>query len=165
MFVKSQVLYFRMWQEDLHPIISLLDAQLPLCHQLSIKARSWLGLYLSFVSLFSFGMYQQRNFLVTVGEDEQISPQQSAMCLKVFDLDKMQPEGTSSSIPDCIGILRIFTNQFPQAKVFLSCSIYFDFFASVVNCSVLFLSPFQFPIISLLLCLIVTISRIQTKLA
>ncbi|KAG8642183.1 vacuolar protein-sorting-associated protein 11 homolog [Manihot esculenta] len=60
---------------------------------------------------------KQRNFLVTVGEDEQISPQQSAMCLKVFDLDKMQPEGTSSSIPDCIGILRIFTNQFPQAKI------------------------------------------------
>ncbi|XP_021632380.1 vacuolar protein-sorting-associated protein 11 homolog isoform X2 [Manihot esculenta] len=62
-------------------------------------------------------MNQQRNFLVTIGEDEQISPQQSAFCLKVFDLDKMQPEGTSSSVPDCIGILRIFTNQFPQAKI------------------------------------------------
>ncbi|XP_025015789.1 vacuolar protein-sorting-associated protein 11 homolog isoform X2 [Ricinus communis] len=60
---------------------------------------------------------KQRNFLVTVGEDEQIAPQQSAMCLKVFDLDKMQPEGTSSIVPDCIGILRIFTNQFPHAKI------------------------------------------------
>ncbi|GLU08050.1 hypothetical protein SLE2022_249790 [Rubroshorea leprosula] len=60
---------------------------------------------------------KQRNFLVTVGEDEQISPQQSAMCLKVFDLDKMEPEGTSMITPDCIGILRIFTNQFPQAKI------------------------------------------------
>lgn len=54
---------------------------------------------------------------MTIGEDEQVSPQQSAMCLKVFDLDRMQPEGSSSITPDCIGILRIFTNQFPEAKV------------------------------------------------
>lgn len=54
---------------------------------------------------------------MTVGEDEQMSPQQSATCLKVFDLDKMEPEGTSTTSPDCIGILRIFTNQFPEAKV------------------------------------------------
>ncbi|KAM1010377.1 hypothetical protein FF1_045722 [Malus domestica] len=62
---------------------------------------------------------KQRNYLVTIGEDEQITPQQSAMCLKVFDLDRMQSEGTSSSTtsPDCIGILRIFTNQFPEAKI------------------------------------------------
>ncbi|KAE8676320.1 Vacuolar protein-sorting-associated protein 11-like protein [Hibiscus syriacus] len=62
-------------------------------------------------------MLKQRNFLVSIGEDEQISPQQSGMCLKVFDLDKMQPEGSSITSPDCIGILRIFTNQFPQAKI------------------------------------------------
>ncbi|OIT20102.1 PREDICTED: vacuolar protein-sorting-associated protein 11 homolog [Nicotiana attenuata] len=60
---------------------------------------------------------KQRNFLVTVGEDEQISPQSSAVCLKIFDLDKMEPEGTSTSSPDCIQILRIFTNQFPEAKI------------------------------------------------
>ncbi|CAH8390112.1 unnamed protein product [Eruca vesicaria subsp. sativa] len=60
---------------------------------------------------------KQRNFLVTVGEDEQISPQQSGMCLKVFDLDKPQEESTSSSAPECIGILRIFTNQYPEAKI------------------------------------------------
>ncbi|XP_010412524.1 PREDICTED: vacuolar protein-sorting-associated protein 11 homolog isoform X2 [Camelina sativa] len=60
---------------------------------------------------------KQRNFLVTVGEDEQISPQQSGICLKVFDLDKVQEESTSSSTPECIGILRIFTNQFPEAKI------------------------------------------------
>ncbi|KAA8526594.1 hypothetical protein F0562_008203 [Nyssa sinensis] len=60
---------------------------------------------------------KQRNFLVTVGEDEQISPEISAVCLKVFDLDKMQPESSSTSSPDCIQILRIFTNQFPQAKI------------------------------------------------
>lgn len=60
---------------------------------------------------------QQRNFLVTIGEDEQLTPQQSALCLKVFDLDKMQSEGSSTASPDCVGILRIFTNQFPEAKV------------------------------------------------
>lgn len=75
------------------------------------------NLWISFIfSLFQLTK-QQRNFLVTVGEDEQISPQQSAVCLKVFDLDKMEPEGTSTTSPDCIGILRIFTNQFPEAKV------------------------------------------------
>ncbi|XWS75875.1 hypothetical protein CRYUN_Cryun01aG0129300 [Craigia yunnanensis] len=60
---------------------------------------------------------KQRNLLVSIGEDEQISPQQSGMCLKVFDLDKMQPEGSSTTSPDCIGILRIFTSQFRQAKI------------------------------------------------
>ncbi|KAI4353120.1 hypothetical protein L6164_002092 [Bauhinia variegata] len=60
---------------------------------------------------------KQRNFLVTIGEDEQITPQQSALCLKVFDLDKIQPEGSSTTTPDCVGILRIFTNQFPEAKI------------------------------------------------
>ncbi|KAF8414230.1 hypothetical protein HHK36_002230 [Tetracentron sinense] len=60
---------------------------------------------------------KQRNFIITIGEDEQISPQLSATCLKVFDLDKMQPEGSSTTTPDCIQILRIFTNQFPEAKI------------------------------------------------
>lgn len=60
---------------------------------------------------------KQRNFLVTVGEDERVSPQLSAMCLKVFDMDKMQPESSSTTSPDCIQILRIFTNQFPEAKI------------------------------------------------
>lgn len=60
---------------------------------------------------------KQRNFLVTVGEDEQMASQPPAVCLKIFDLDKMEPEGTSTSSPDCIQILRIFTNQFPEAKI------------------------------------------------
>lgn len=77
---------------------------------------------------------KQRNYLLTVGQDEQISPQASAMCLKVFDLDKTK-EGisanpspitspstspgpsTSIAVPDCVQILRIFTNQFPEAKI------------------------------------------------
>lgn len=62
-------------------------------------------------------MNQQRNYLVTVGEDEQMPPQQAAICLKVFDLDKRQEEGSSASSPECVQILRIFTNQFPEAKV------------------------------------------------
>ncbi|XP_043720547.1 vacuolar protein-sorting-associated protein 11 homolog [Telopea speciosissima] len=60
---------------------------------------------------------KQRNFLVTIGEDEQTSPQLSPICLKVFDLDKTQPEDSSTSSPDCVQILRIFTNQFPEAKI------------------------------------------------
>lgn len=57
---------------------------------------------------------------MTVGEDEQIASQPPAVCLKIFDLDKMEPEGTSTSSPDCIQILRVFTNQFPEAKVYIS---------------------------------------------
>lgn len=54
---------------------------------------------------------------MTVGEDEQMPPQQAAVCLKVFDLDKRQEEGSAASSPECVQILRIFTNQFPEAKV------------------------------------------------
>ena len=39
------------------------------------------------------------------------------MCLNVFDLDKMQSEGSSTTGPTCIQILRIFTSQFPEAKI------------------------------------------------
>ncbi|KAJ0982180.1 hypothetical protein J5N97_010435 [Dioscorea zingiberensis] len=60
---------------------------------------------------------KQRNYLVTVGEDEQISPQLSSICLKVFDLDKMEPEGSSMTSPVCLQILRVFTNQFPESKI------------------------------------------------
>nr|XP_010942636.1 vacuolar protein-sorting-associated protein 11 homolog [Elaeis guineensis] len=60
---------------------------------------------------------KQRNFLVTIGEDEQTSPQLSSTCLKVFDLDKIEPEGSSTTTPLCVQILRIFTNQFPEAKI------------------------------------------------
>ncbi|KAL5977230.1 Vacuolar protein sorting-associated protein 11 [Asimina triloba] len=60
---------------------------------------------------------KQRNFLITVGEDEQTSPQLSPICLKVFDLDKTQPESSSATSPVCVQILRVFTNQFPEAKI------------------------------------------------
>ncbi|KAL8135021.1 hypothetical protein AgCh_009886 [Apium graveolens] len=61
---------------------------------------------------------KQRNFLVTVGEDEEISSKLPVVCLKVFDLDKPpNPEGPSTSSLDCIQILRIFTKQFREAKI------------------------------------------------
>lgn len=87
--------------------VSLLDRGIQLLY--SFPAHCSSVLYLQ--------QLKQRNFLVTVGEDEQISPQQSGMCLKVFDLAKMQDEGSSTSSPECVQILRIFTNQFPEAKI------------------------------------------------
>ncbi|KAK6155310.1 hypothetical protein DH2020_009558 [Rehmannia glutinosa] len=87
--------------------ISLLDRCLQL--QYSFPAHSSSVLFLQ--------QLKQRNFLVTVGEDEQMPPQQATVCLKVFDLDKRQEEGSSASSPECVQILRIFTNQFPEAKI------------------------------------------------
>ncbi|GFZ05246.1 vacuolar protein sorting 11 [Actinidia rufa] len=75
------------------------------------------GFQAHFSSVLFLQQLKQRNFLVTVGEDEQISLQLSSMCLKVFDLDKVQPEGTSTASPECVQILRIFTNQYPEAKI------------------------------------------------
>ncbi|KAF8656769.1 hypothetical protein HU200_060493 [Digitaria exilis] len=60
---------------------------------------------------------KQKNVLVTVGDDDQSSSQSSAICLKVFDLDKVQEEGSSTTSPFCVQILRVFTDQFPQAKI------------------------------------------------
>lgn len=60
---------------------------------------------------------QQRNMLVSVGEDETPSPKVSAMSLKLWDLDKMSPEGSSTSGPACLRSIRVFTNKFPEAKV------------------------------------------------
>ncbi|GER54061.1 vacuolar protein sorting 11 [Striga asiatica] len=88
-------------------VVSLLDRGLQL--QYSFPAHSSSVLFLQ--------QLKQRNFLVTVGEDEQMPPQQAAVCLKVFDLDKRQEEGSSASSPECIQILRIFTNQFPESKI------------------------------------------------
>nr|GMD35507.1 vacuolar protein-sorting-associated protein 11 homolog [Ipomoea batatas] len=87
--------------------VSLLDRGLKFNYSFQAHASSVLFLH----------QLKQRNFLLSVGEDEQISPKVSAICLKVFDLDKMQAEGTSTSTPECVQILRIFTNQFPEAKI------------------------------------------------
>lgn len=57
---------------------------------------------------------------MTVGEDEEISSKLPVVCLKVFDLDKpLNSEGPSTSSLDCIQILRIFTKQFREAKVYI----------------------------------------------
>ncbi|XP_011100628.1 vacuolar protein-sorting-associated protein 11 homolog [Sesamum indicum] len=87
--------------------VSLLDRGLQL--QYSFPAHSSSVLFLQ--------QLKQRNCLVTVGEDEQMPPQQAAVFLKVYDLDKRQEEGSSASRPECVQILRIFTNQFPEAKI------------------------------------------------
>ncbi|WOG98850.1 hypothetical protein DCAR_0418196 [Daucus carota subsp. sativus] len=69
-------------------------------------------------SVLHLHLLKQRNFLVTVGEDEEVSLQKLSFVLKVFDLDKtLLPEGPSTSSPECIQILRIFTDDFPEAKI------------------------------------------------
>ncbi|EPS69698.1 hypothetical protein M569_05068, partial [Genlisea aurea] len=88
-------------------VVSLLDRGLQL--QFSFAAHSF--------SVFFLHQLKQCNFLLTVGEDKKIPQEQSTICLKIFDLDKRQDEGSSSSGPECIQILRIFTTQFPEAKV------------------------------------------------
>lgn len=87
--------------------VSLIDRSLKLLYTFQSHTSSVLFLQ----------QLKQRNYLVTIGEDEQTSSQLSPLCLKVFDLDKMQPEGSSTTSPVCIQILRIFTNQFPQGKI------------------------------------------------
>lgn len=87
--------------------VSLLDRGFKLIHGFQAHASSVLFLQL----------LKQRNYLVTVGEEDQTSSHLSSICLKVFDLDKMQPEGSSTTGPVCVQILRIFTNQFPEAKI------------------------------------------------
>lgn len=60
---------------------------------------------------------QQRNMLVSVGEDDTSTPRVTAMHLKMWDLDKMQPEGSSTTGPACVRSLKIFAPKFPEAKV------------------------------------------------
>ncbi|KAG6406954.1 hypothetical protein SASPL_129933 [Salvia splendens] len=107
--------------------VSLLDRGLQLnysfpAHSASVLFIQQLKAFSSFdclilQHLMALLLNQQRNFLVTVGEDEQLPPQKATVCLKVFDLDKRQEEGSSTSAPECIQILRIFTNQFSEAKI------------------------------------------------
>ena len=56
--------------------------------------------------------------LISVGEDESPSPKVSGLTLKMWDLDKMQPEGSSTTGPACIRTIRVFApNKFPEAQV------------------------------------------------
>ncbi|CAM6101360.1 unnamed protein product [Calypogeia fissa] len=60
---------------------------------------------------------KQRNTLVSVGEDDTSTPRVSALTLKMWDLDKILPEGSSSTGPALVRTLRIFTSKFPEAKI------------------------------------------------
>jgi len=55
--------------------------------------------------------------LISVGEEETASPKVSAMTLKMWDLDKIQVEGSSTNVPTCIRSIRIFTNKYPESQV------------------------------------------------
>lgn len=67
-------------------------------------------------SVYHMQQLKQRNMLVTLGEDKAL-PQFSTLYLKIFDLDKIQPEGTSTSGPACIRTLQVFSDKFPEAKI------------------------------------------------
>ncbi|KAL2635425.1 hypothetical protein R1flu_006904 [Riccia fluitans] len=60
---------------------------------------------------------KQRNMLVSVGEDDTSTPRVTAVNLKMWDLDKMQPEGSSTTGPACVRTLKVFAPKFPEAKI------------------------------------------------
>jgi hypothetical protein len=55
--------------------------------------------------------------LISVGEEETASPKVSAMTLKMWDLDKIQAEGSSTNVPTCIRSIRVFTNKYPESQI------------------------------------------------
>lgn len=61
-----------------------------------------------------FDSFQQRHVLMSLGEDEAPS---SGLYLKMWDLDKMQPEGSSTTGPACVRSIRVFDNKYPEAQV------------------------------------------------
>ncbi|KAF8716000.1 hypothetical protein HU200_026969 [Digitaria exilis] len=58
-----------------------------------------------------------RGFRLSYGFQAYASSALFLQQLKVFDLDKVQEEGSSTTSPFCVQILRVFTDQFPQAKI------------------------------------------------
>lgn len=64
-----------------------------------------------------FCLLQQRHVLISLGEDEAASMKGSVLNLKMWDLDKIQPEGSSTTGPACVRSIRIFDNKFPEAQV------------------------------------------------
>ncbi|CAK9235224.1 unnamed protein product [Sphagnum troendelagicum] len=60
---------------------------------------------------------KQRHMLISVGEEETASPKVSAMTLKMWDLDKIQAEGSSTNVPTCIRSIRVFTNKYPESQI------------------------------------------------
>lgn len=60
---------------------------------------------------------KQRHVLISLGEDEAASMKGSGLNLKMWDLDKIQPEGSSTTGPACVRSIRIFDNKFPEAQI------------------------------------------------
>lgn len=87
-------------------VVAQLDRSLKVTYQ--FQAHSSAVLFLQ--------QLKQKNSLITIGKDKELTPPQSPVCLKLFDLDKKQDEGTSTSNPEC-QILRIFMDKFPEAEI------------------------------------------------
>lgn len=51
---------------------------------------------------------------MSLGEDEAPS---SGLYLKMWDLDKMQSEGSSTTGPACVRSIRVFDSKHPEAQV------------------------------------------------
>lgn len=59
-------------------------------------------------------VFQQRHVLMSLGEDEAPS---TGLYLKMWDLDKMQAEGSSTTGPACVRSIRVFDSKYPEAQV------------------------------------------------
>jgi hypothetical protein len=55
--------------------------------------------------------------LISIGEDEAPSSKVSGLTLKMWDLDKIQPEGSSNTGPACVRSMKIFNSKYPEAQV------------------------------------------------
>lgn len=86
-------------------LVHLLDRTLKLSY--SFEAHT--------IAVYHVHQLKQRNMLVTIGEDETLPF--STVNLKIFDLDKVEPEGTSTEGPLCLRTMPVFTDKFPHAKI------------------------------------------------
>jgi tetratricopeptide (TPR) repeat protein len=57
---------------------------------------------------------KQRQVLISLGEDEAPA---SGLYLKMWDLDKIQPEGSSTTGPACVRSIRVFDSKYPEAQI------------------------------------------------
>ncbi|MCO5583009.1 hypothetical protein L7F22_036915 [Adiantum nelumboides] len=86
-----------------------------LVHLLDRSLKVTLSFLAHSTSVFYIQQLKQRNILVTVGEDETVPL--STVNLKIFDLDKVQSEGTSTAAPLCLRTCQVFKDKFPEAKI------------------------------------------------
>ncbi|KAG0579723.1 hypothetical protein KC19_4G119500 [Ceratodon purpureus] len=57
---------------------------------------------------------KQRHVLMSLGEDEAPA---TGFYLKMWDLDKMQAEGSSTTGPACVRSIRVFDSKYPEAQI------------------------------------------------